>query len=61
MSTDGDTEDGHQRGLPDTGNMRDRTDAVLVEFRGRDDADAPEPFDRQRVQERQLSIRRHFE
>jgi hypothetical protein len=47
-----------QPGLADPGDVADRVDLPLAQLGRGDRADAPEPLDRQRVQERQLLVRR---
>ncbi len=43
-----------ERGLPDPGDVPDRGDPPLAQLAGRHRADAPQPLDRQRMEERQL-------
>ena len=53
------TEDRHERALTDPSDVGDGRDAAVVQLGGGLGADAPQPLDRERVQERQLSTRRH--
>ena len=53
------TEDRHERALTDASDVGDGRDAAVVQLGGGLGADAPQPLDRERVQERQLSTRRH--
>jgi hypothetical protein len=48
-----------ERGLRQLGDLTDGRDPAGAQLLGRDRADAPQPFDGKRMQERQLSVRRH--
>ena len=51
----------HQRGLADTRDLADRRDPARVELGLGDRADAPEPADRERMQELELAFGRDHE
>src|SRR5207247_4559857 len=52
-------EDGDEDALGDVRHLADGRNPELVQLVGGDDADTPEPFDRQRMQKRQLAVGRH--
>ena len=54
-------EQGDQRRLGERRDLTDRRDPAGVELAGRHPPDAPEPFDRKRVEKGQLTIRRHHQ
>ncbi len=54
-------EDRHERGLLEPCHVSDGVDAAVVELRRGLDADSPEPLDRERVQEVELTIGRNDE
>ena len=51
----------HEGGLVEPRNLSDRGDAAVVQLGRGHPADAPEPFDRERMQERELGVGRHDE
>src|SRR5439155_27079966 len=55
------TEHRDELGLVEARNLADGPDASVVKLLRRDRSDAPEPFDRERVQKRQLAVRGHDE
>ena len=52
------SEQRHQRRLAERGDLADRRDPAVVQLVRRHRADAPQPLDRQRMQERQLPVGR---
>ena len=50
------TDDGRERPLVHRGHLAHGVHAAIVELRGGDHTDTPQPFDRQRMQERQLAF-----
>jgi hypothetical protein len=50
-----------EHALGELGDLTHRPDPALVQLLRRDGADAPEPLDRQRMQEGQLAAARHHE
>ena len=56
MGTGVPTDDRRERPLVHRRHLPDGVHTPVVQLRGGDDADAPQPFDRQRVQERQLPV-----
>jgi hypothetical protein len=55
------TEERHERGLGEPGDLADVRDPDTAQLLGRDRPDSPEPLDRQRMEERELVLRRHQE
>ena len=54
VSPGGPAEEVHEHGLVERRDLADRPQAAIVQLRRRDASDAPEPLDRQRVEEREL-------
>ena len=54
-------EDRHERRLLEPRDVGDSVDAAVVQLRGGLDADSPQPLDRQRVEEGELTIGLHDE
>ncbi|CAM4527479.1 hypothetical protein NONI108955_44135 [Nocardia ninae] len=59
MAGGGGAEDGAQRAFAEIGELSDSGDVVFVQGTGGDFADAPESFDRQRMQEFEFAVGWH--